>query len=198
MLNNEQEHIEVEWLSALKAGDEAALRKIFDRHYPLLVADANRLLKDPDASRDLAQETFVELWKKRETLLIHTSLRAYLKRAVINKTLNYIKSRQKFSFEATDEQDKGEDSFEKMQTQEQQDSLEKALMQAVDQLPEKCRLVFTLSRFEDLSHKEIAEQLEISVKTIENQITKAMKYLRQALIAYKELSSIVILTYLFC
>lgn len=181
-------------LSALRFGNEAALRQIFDRHYPLLLTDIYRLIPDESTCQDLAQELFVELWNKRESLDIHSSLRAYLRRAAVNKSLNYLKAKRRFSFDDSDELTQLPDpSSNDIQHREQQESLEDALHSAIETLPEKCRVVFNLSRFEQLSHREIAEKLGISVKTIENQITKAMKILREALASHADLSPAVIL-----
>lgn len=181
-------------LSSLRFGNEGALRQIFDRHYPLLLNDIYRLIPDESTCQDLAQELFVDLWHKREELDIHTSLRAYLRRAAVNKSLNYIKSARRLQFEEADELTYLPDTTVlDIQKRENQESLEEALHEAIRTLPEKCRIVFNLSRFEQLSHREIAEKLGISVKTIENQITKAMKLLRDALSNYPEMSSVVIL-----
>lgn len=185
---------EQEWLMALRRGEEAGLRQIFDRHYPLLLGDLYRYIPDEDTCKDLAQEVFVELWRKRETLEIHTSLRAYLRRAAINKALNFIKVNRRTALEEGGDWDHAEDSSASdISHKEEQENMEKVLLAAIEQLPEKCRLVFSLSRFEQLSHREIAEQLGISVKTIENQITKAMKFLREAMLKYDKMSSVIIL-----
>jgi RNA polymerase sigma-70 factor, ECF subfamily len=181
-------------LSALRFGNEAAFRQIFDRHYPLLLSDIYRLIPDEGTCKDLAQELFVELWNKREQLDIHTSLRAYLRRAAVNKALNYIKATRRVQLDDAEDLGHLPDLSESdVQKREHQDTLEDALHTAIDALPEKCRLVFNLSRFEQLSHREIAEKLGISVKTIENQITKAMKMLRDAMKNHSEMSSVVIL-----
>ena len=181
-------------LSALRFGNEAAFRQIFDRHYPLLLSDIYRLIPDEGTCKDLAQELFVELWNKREQLDIHTSLRAYLRRAAVNKALNYIKATRRVQLDDAEDLGHLPDLSESdVQKRQHQDTLEDALHTAIDALPEKCRLVFNLSRFEQLSHREIAEKLGISVKTIENQITKAMKMLRDAMKNHSEMSSVVIL-----
>jgi len=187
------ESTELQLLSNLRLGQEDALRQIFDQHYPLLLADIYRLIPDENTCQDLAQELFVDLWNKRQTLDIHSSLRAYLRRAAVNKALNFIKANRRIKFEPADEINQIADTTATdRQKREKQDSLEDALHLAIEQLPEKCRLVFNLSRFEQLSHREIAEKLDISVKTIENQITKAMKLLREALLNHREMSPIVI------
>jgi RNA polymerase sigma-70 factor (ECF subfamily) len=181
---------EQQWLAALKAGDEAALRRIFDRHYPALLGDIYRIVPDEDTCQDIAQEVFVELWRKRAELDIHTSLRAYLRRAAINRALNFLKTNKRYVFD--EPEPSADTSASDISRKLEQEALEDALHAAIKTLPEKCRLVFSLSRFENLSHREIAEQLGISVKTIENQITKAMKHLREALARHADLSPVVI------
>ncbi len=183
---------EQDWLAALRQGDESALRTIFNRHYPLLLTDVYRIVPDEDTCQDLAQEVFVELWRKRTELDIHTSLRAYLRRAAVNRALTYIKNQRRMSFEGDDWHETADTSVADIRRKEEQETLEQALHRAIATLPEKCRVVFSLSRFEQFSHREIAEQLGISVKTIENQITKAMRMLRDALVNPSNLSSIVI------
>jgi RNA polymerase sigma-70 factor, ECF subfamily len=185
---------EQQLLAALRMGHEAALRQLFDRHYPLLLGDIYRLIPDTDTCKDLAQEVFVELWRKRGDLDIHTSLRAYLRRAAVNRALNFIKTHKRIQLDDGDHLTNTADTSPRdIARQEAQESLEQALHAAIQTLPDKCRLVFSLSRFEQLSHREIAEQLDISVKTIENQITKAMKILREALSTHRYLSLIGIL-----
>lgn len=185
---------EQQWLLGLRDGDESALRSIFDRHYPLLLGDIYRLIPDEDTCKDLAQEVFVELWRKRADLDIHTSLRAYLRRAGLNRALNFIKTNKRIVLEEPeDKHHTVDDTLHEINIKNRQEDLEEALHEAIERLPEKCRLVFNLSRFEHLSHREIAAQLGISVKTIENQITKAMRLLREALLKYSDLSPVIIL-----
>lgn len=181
------------WLLALRESDEKALRNIFDRYYPALLGDIYRIVPDEDTCQDLAQEVFVELWRKRKELEIHTSLRAYLRRAAVNRALNYLKTSKRTVFDdARDLPETMEDEWHERNIKEERADLEDALHRAIEKLPERCRVVFSLSRFENLSHKEIAEKLDISVKTIENQITKAMRMLREALTILALLSPAVI------
>lgn len=171
------------WIEALRKGDERALRALFDQYYRIMVGDAYRLVPDLAVCKDLAQDVFLELWRKRENLDIQTSIGAYLRRAAVNRALNYLKANRRLIFEEADALPQIPDNTSQdNDRREAQDQLENRLHQAIEALPEKCRVVFVLSRFEHLSHKEIAEQLGISTKTIENQITKAMKYLREKLI----------------
>ncbi|MFN0015716.1 MAG: RNA polymerase sigma-70 factor [Saprospiraceae bacterium] len=198
-MNNLTEVSEKQDLEHLRGGDTGALRRLFDLHFPLLLGDLYNYLPDEEACKDLAQDVFVELWRKRENLDIHTSLRAYLRRAAINRALNYIKSNRRTVLEdGAGWQDTADNSPLDIGHKHEQERMEDALHRAIGQLPEKCRLVFSLSRFEQMSHREIAEQLGISTKTIENQITKAMRLLREALHELRHLSPVVIWTLKYC
>lgn len=193
MMASGQNSTEQSLLTALGKGDESALRQIFDRYYSSLLSTVYRIIPDEDTCQDLVQEVFVELWRKRADLDIHTSLQAYLRRAAVNRALNFLKTQRKTQLQEPDDWSAEADTSQTdIRLLEKQESLEAALHRAIDQLPEKCRLVFSLSRFEQMSHREIAGQLGISVKTIENQITKAMKFLREVLVHSRDLSPVVI------
>ncbi len=167
-------------IKMLADNSDEAVDAIFRRHYASLCLAANRVLRDKNKSEDLVQDVFFELWKKRGTLQIHSSLGAYLKRATLNKALNYIRDEKIKS--------SGEEPLQILksyqadaQGQLEIQELQKRIDQAINQLPERCRLVFSLSRFEAMTYREIAEELDISIKTVENQITKALRLLREAL-----------------
>ncbi|MFZ4634169.1 MAG: RNA polymerase sigma-70 factor [Saprospiraceae bacterium] len=176
----------------VRAGDEAGLRWLFDQYYNRLLQDAARLLADADACQDMVQDVFADIWRRREELDIHTHVGAYLRRMVVNKTLNYIKAQSRFAF-GNDELWADTPDAPFIAPEPGAVTLEEAVRVAVDSLPEKCRLVFTLSRFENMSHKEIAESLGISTKTVENQMTKALRNLRAALQNRPDLSCVIIL-----
>lgn len=167
-------------IELLKNNEEQAISLIFKEHYAYLCQAIIRIIKDPYVTEDLAQDVFHDLWKRRENLQISTSIKAYLRRAGVNKTLNYIRDKKV----KWDDEDKlpsiaasAPSASDNLETQD----LQKLIDQTIDALPERCRLVFTLSRFEELSYKEIAASLDISVKTVENQMSKALKILREAL-----------------
>jgi len=169
-----------ELINSLQNGNEQAMNALFRRHYSFICRAVYRVLKDNVVAEDIAQEVFFGLWKKRETLKITTSVPAYLKRAAVNKSLNYIRD-QKIKFDDEDQLPLLSNNQSTTQQQLEANDLQKQIDDAIDSLPEKCRLVFTLSRFEEMSYKEIASELDISIKTVENQISKALKYLRLAL-----------------
>lgn len=166
-------------LGAIAEGNERAFQAFFHRYYRSMVNSAFRIVGDLDTAKDLAQDLFFWVWKNRARLEIHTAVGAYLKRAIVNRCLNHLKRESKWQ----DTPDWDEPVHTQANPQElvEAEDLKKEVDQALQQLPERCRLVFTLKRFEGLSIKEIAEELDISPKTVENQITKALKHLREAL-----------------
>lgn len=135
---------------------------------------------------DIAQDVFYELWKKRARLTIKTSLKAYLRRAAMNKALNFIRD-QKIKFDDEEKQAPLESKIPSINQKLEAAELQQLIDQVIDDLPERCRVVFVLSRFEEMSYNEIAKQLDISSKTVENQISKALKILRVRLGDYLNL-----------
>ena len=174
---------EEEFLQLLSANDEKAIEWLFNTHYADLCKRSYKILPDEHIVEDLVQEVFYEVWKKRAKIKINTSIQAYLRRAARNKTLNYIRDQKIDLRSAPPKEDLKSTNIPVIQTL-MADDLQIEIDQAIDSLPEKCRLVFVLSRFEELTYQEIADQLGISIKTVENQISKALKSLRSALSPY--------------
>ncbi len=167
----------------VKTGDKTAYRALFDRYYKYLVVTANNILGDSETARDLAQDVFFELWRRREEIEVQTNLKAYLRRSVVNRTLNFIKSRR-LDFTEPERLPERPSNAIDAQTQLEVSDLEQVIQSAIAALPERCRVIFTLCRLENLSHKEIAEHLNISTKTIENHMTRALATLREAVRPY--------------
>ena len=170
-------------MQLLKQDSERAIELLFEEYYGDLCRSAYRILPDQHLVEDLVQEVFYELWRRRRRLRIKSSLKAYLRRATRNKTLNYLRDHRRVYFEPADAQPLPGNLSGALRQLEAAE-LQELIDQAIDRLPERCRLVFVLSRFEDMTYHEIAEQLEISVKTVENQVSKALRLLRQALAPY--------------
>ena len=168
-----------ELLELLEKDDELAISLIFRTYYRYLCRVAYRIIPDSNTAEDLSQEVFFELWRRKGQLQAVTSLKAYLRRAAVNRALNFIRD-QKVKF--ADEQPQplqsgGANAGQQMEA----DELQQRIDEAIDRLPERCRIVFVLSRFEDMSYQQIADALDISVKTVENQISKALRQLRESL-----------------
>lgn len=175
---------EQSWLRMMASDDQRAMELIFNRYYKYLVVTAYNYLKDDNLAKDLVQDVLFKFWEKRSSLSIDTSLKAFLRRSVVNKSIDELrKKRIKWEEEVTDAN--APIATDNIDRQLETSELEKVIHKAIDSLPEKCKLVFSLSRFENMSHGEISEALGISKKTIENQITKALKVLRSAVDIYK-------------
>lgn len=170
----------IEWINT---GDRAAFRAFFHAQYPGVCRVIFRYVADPGLTEDLAQEVFVRLWNKRESLDITTNPTAYLRRMAVNEALAHLRKKTRFR---PDELPLHLPGHLAAGADEQlgADELQGRIQAAVAKLPARCRLVFELSRYEELSNREIAEQLDLSVKTVENQMTKALKTLRVELSDY--------------
>lgn len=161
--------------------DEPTFEQVFKEHYGALHAYSNVILKDSDGAEEVVQTVFLKLWERRSELRITTSLKAYLYKAVYHYSLNQIKHQKvrQRHWEETHyimNQHLSPDNSQIIEGQENE--LVKRIQQTLDALPDKCRMVFHLSRFEELKYGEIAEQLGISVKTVEAHMSKALKTLR--------------------
>lgn len=167
--------------------DKGAFRLLFNKYYQTLLSTAINMLKDVSTAKDATQEVFLTIWKNRATFEMPDSLPGYLKRAVINRSLNQIKSR-KAVVEDSKIVDMQSSSPQANETLAAKD-LKEVMHTALERLPDRCRLIFVMRRLEGLSLKEIANQLEISPKTVENQITKALKALKDAVKSYDEENS---------
>nr|WP_262923961.1 RNA polymerase sigma-70 factor [Spirosoma liriopis] len=175
-------------LAAIRQGNERVFETVFRLHYAPLCRYARQFLPDADDAEEEVQAMFLAFWEKREGLLITTSLKSYLFRAVHNRCLNRIKH-----FAIRDEHRQhtlyaGDTTAESPVQALLGDELSDRIQTAIQKLPEQCRLAFTLSRFDELKYQEIADQLGISVKTVENQIGKALRILRTELSDYLPLA----------
>lgn len=162
----------------MKMQDAKAFELLFKRHYKPLCRRVNTMLNDEEATEDVVQALFIKIWESRETIQTPDSVAAYLFTAARNRALNYIKSQSRKSNNEVPLTNLHDESDNRMEEQMDAKELQKALYAAIDALPEKRREVFVLSRFEGKSYKEIAEIMQISVKTVEAQMGKALSTLR--------------------
>ncbi|MGN8070680.1 RNA polymerase sigma-70 factor [Mucilaginibacter sp. SG564] len=158
---------------------EAVFEQLFKKHFRELHAYAFTLLKDWDVAEEIVQSLFLKLWEKSEWAHIQTSIKSYLYKSVYHDCLNYIR-RQKVQLKyqtstAYAMKNDTDDAAGKLKMSE----LEHHLNNALGKLPEKCRAIFQLSRFQELKYQEIANQLDISIKTVETHMGKALRILRK-------------------
>ncbi len=179
--------LNAEFVEKLRAGDLASYKQVFDIYYKDLLKYANRFLNDIESSRDLVQEVYCYMWEKRSTLSIESSLDSYLFRAVRNSCINQIK-RNKLKVNYIQEfmlRVNSEDTFsiERKSGYDHlvEQDLKEMIESIVESLPVQCGNIFKLSRFKGLKNQEIADMYNISVRTVETQIFKAVKVFREKL-----------------
>ena len=166
----------------IKAGNLPAFENLFSAYYATLCIYARKIVGDMDEARDIVQNVFVAIYDKRDTLQINTSIKSYLYKSVYHASLNHVKQIKihlrhhehlKYQLPFSDNQDI-------MVTAE----LEEKIWTIVQNLPEQCRKIFEMNRFEGKKNSEIAGILGISIRTVETQISKALKILRENLINF--------------
>jgi RNA polymerase sigma-70 factor, ECF subfamily len=165
----------------IRSGDQAAFEKLFHQYYARLCVFSNSFVKSIDISRDVVQEVFIKIWDNRDNFYVNQSVKAYLYQAVRNQSLNFLQ--QKKQKERLEERMKKqhETLAEEQQTSLNTEELSEKIWKLVDTLPERRRTIFILYRKHGLSYKEIAEVMCIARKTVENQMGKALQYLRENL-----------------
>jgi len=178
------EYQEQRIVNQLRLGDKKAFESLFFGYYPKLSVFARKYVTDLDTAKEIVQNYFVDLYEKREQLDIQTSLNNYLYSSVRNRCLNYL-HQQKLHSDHKEQlklfiEESENDLFQKIEATE----LEYKIWEEVSGLPEQCKIIFKLSRKEGLKNKEIATRLEISIRTVETQISKALKVLRKNLKQY--------------
>jgi RNA polymerase sigma-19 factor, ECF subfamily len=164
--------------------DEPAFEEVFKTHFKSLHAYACTIVKDEAEAEEIVQQVFFKLWERSENLSITGSVAAYLYRAVHNESLNYLKHLKVRSgyhlYVAHSMKNQSDNASKKVVAAE----LEKKIRDAMNELPEQCRTIFQMSRFDEMKYREIADELDISVKTVENQMGKALKLMRAKLVDF--------------
>ncbi|MFY0688380.1 MAG: RNA polymerase sigma-70 factor [Cyclobacteriaceae bacterium] len=162
-------------IGGLKKGNELAYQQLFNEYYSLLISYAMKFVKTPDLARDVVQEVFIRLYDKRSNINISTSLKSYLIKSVYHQCLLSLKNDQTFMVPNEADLTIDQDLLEQAEA-------ETLIWAAIDELPEQCRRIFIMNRFEGLSNQKIADRLSISKRTVETQISKALKILRGKLL----------------
>jgi len=161
--------------------DETAFEQVFKTYFKRLHAYAFTILRDEEEAEEMVQQVFFKLWERNENLSLTGSVSAYLYRAVHNESLNYIKHQKVRSNHQLHVAYSMKNEVEHPAKKVMAGELEKKIHSALNELPEQCRTIFQMSRFDELKYREIADKLGISVKTVENQMGKALKLLREKL-----------------
>ena len=170
---------DIQLIDLLKQDDEVALSRIYEKYWQPLYLAAYHVIKDKQICEDIIQELFIKLWNKRQSIEITISLKAYLYASIRYEVYRQIRT-------GNVRGDIYDNLVARFHTPACDDTIEYKELIAqvstiVDKLPQKCREVYKLSREENLSHKQIASMLNISAKTVENHLTKALRLLRTSL-----------------
>ena len=182
-----------ELVSLLKHGDKEAFAEIYDRYSMMIYYKINQMLRDENASKDLVQDLFTSIWEKCDLIRDNVGISSYLYVAARNRVLNYIQRGKtksdylteigKYSLQVTDE------TLEKIDEKD----LMLLLTSEIARLPAKMREVFELSRLEDLSHREIAQRLNLNESTVKKQVQNALKILKVRLSNYNSLGILLLI-----
>lgn len=172
--------------------DNTSFEKIFKEYFLSLSAFATKYTKDPDEAKDIVHQVFTNLWEKRENFHLDQSVRSYLYSAVQNRCLNYIRDRKKFIQEEIPMSAEALTSYIDQSDFMEAEELRNTLYKALAELPEGSRNIFKMSRFEGKKYKDIADELGISIKTVETQMSKALKHLKHKLIKYVQYISMLL------
>lgn len=188
-------------IKLLKENDETGLRKVFQLYFKSLHYFATQFVTDNEVAREIVHDAIFRFWQHRNNLKDNTHIKAYLLKIVRNLSLNYLSSikREMVSLSLTSPKDELELNYNLLAHHDWDNllvrELEERLTHIISHLPEKCRLVFELSRYKNLSNQQIADKLNLSVKTVEGHITDAIKTIRIKLADY--LNILIILVEVF-
>ncbi len=170
-----------ELLSRLASGDQSAMKTIFQTYFSHIYHTTYRFVKNRQVGEDLAQEVFMKLWRKRAQIEIRQTIKGYLTTMAYHEAMGYLRKQKPIiNVQELGSERVGEDGWEMVKGRE----LKKKIELVIEQLPPRCRGIFILSRFEGKTYREIAEIMDISTKTVENQMSKALQVLREALREY--------------
>ena len=163
-------------LEGVRKADHDVFTALYSRHFQGLMLAALKYVKDTAVAEELVQDIFLKMWEEPAHLASVASLKAYLYRSVINHAINYVNRQKNIAQHHLRMAD--EISQEYIETMIEDHALKDLLYREIEQLPEQCRKVFKMSRFQDMKYKEIAAALGIAEKTVENHIVNALRTLR--------------------
>jgi len=176
---------ELHLVNLVSEGDEPAFERLFKSYFKSLHAYAMVIVRDDILAEEAVQQVFFRIWEKKEQLKVHTSVKAFLYRAVYNECINYLNRRKhRSAYEDHMLKTGAGESYESALMRIERTELETQLQKAMDGLPPQCRNIFYMSRFGELKYREIAAELGLSVKTVEVQMGKALKILRAKLVDF--------------
>lgn len=183
MANNNNNHDDQFWIENIQKGDERAFEILFKKYYLPLTRFVWRYVNSKAIAEELIQELFTILWEKRDELDMDTkkSIRAYLYKSAKNLALNqrkHSKIKDKYASEWVEQKENPEIYF---RDEYREERIRKAIAKAIEELPPRGKMTYKLHRYDGLTYEEIADVMDVSVKTVESQMTRTLKTLRERL-----------------
>ncbi|EHQ25163.1 RNA polymerase sigma-70 factor [Mucilaginibacter paludis] len=173
------DHTDLKYLEGIRNKEHSAFTSLYRKYYKVLVLASDKYVKEIDVAKEIVQDVFLKMWEQPFELDNEASIKSYLYRSAINSSLNHIKREKNISqHHLKIANDVTYDSLEDLHAEQE---LKILIYNEIELLPAQCKKVFKLSRFEGLKYREIAVLLNISEKTVENHMIKALKTLRERL-----------------
>ncbi len=157
---------------------------LFRTHFKGLCSFALKYVKDLDTAKEIVQDSFLSLWEKREQIDLSKPVKSYLTTAIYNKSLNHLRDNKKFNSDILNFEELYPFNENERNDRLVTNELNRKIHDSINELPEKCREIFMMNRFEDLKYREIAEKLDISIKTVETHMSKALQHMRSRLVEF--------------
>lgn len=173
-----------QWISAISRGDESAFKEFFNYYHPRLYGYALTMIQSHNPSEEVVSDVFMKVWTGRKRLSAIENVNHYMFRAVKNQALNYLEKRKLETVDLDKVQDNKIGDFIQPDLSVLNRELADQIQSAIESLPPRSKLIFGLIRIDGMKYKEVAEHLDLSVKTVENQMTIATKKLREELSPY--------------
>ncbi|MCW9707921.1 RNA polymerase sigma-70 factor [Fodinibius salsisoli] len=185
MLDSDQQDEEGKWIREIRTGNKRSFKKLFETYYSPLLQFAYRYVNSRSVAEGVVQDVFLWIWENKQGWEVRGKLKTYLFRAVKHQAIDYLRHERT--------REKYQQQFSEIRTQsispeiplddEERDFVQ-AVQELIEELPQRPRMVYKLSRLEGLTYKEIAEVLDVSPKTVESHISRALDYLRKHLTPY--------------
>lgn len=185
---NKIKELDLELFKKACNGDEQAFTEFFKNHYEQLCRFAGRFVKYEDTAENIIQDLFVHIWVRGSNIDVEQNVKAYLYTSVKNLCLNYLKKSKRISSLNINSEVQTED-IKSPEENLIKDEMFTAIHNAIENLPEKCRRIYLMKKYDELSYKEIAKILGVSVNTVKTQMKRALKSLLKQL---ENLSAMVI------
>ncbi|UZR92954.1 RNA polymerase sigma-70 factor [Chondrinema litorale] len=183
--NHKYDFEEDEILNQLRKDNQKVFEHLFRNKYEELYAFSVKITRQPEASEELVQDIFVYLWEKRKELEVKTNLKTYLYSAVKNRSIDYLRSKYvKMQSAFIDDDNLTQSNLVTASNELQEKELAEIIKKGIAQLPEKCRIIFLMSREGALSYQEIADQLGVSHNTVKAQVAIALQKMRSFIEAH--------------